>query len=381
MKIDLHHIKVSDLVNKYQYNEDEAIVAYGGKLDIRPAYQRNFIYPLDKQMAVIDTILKGYPLNIMYWVVKEDGTYEILDGQQRTMSICQFVVSRAFHILDENNNERYFQNLPPDKQQKILDYELMVYFCEGTDSEKIDWFNVVNIGGEELSPQELLNSIYTGPWLYDAKKHFSKRNCPADLLSKDYVKVDANRQELLELVLKWISKGDITAYMAEHQHDANASALWVYFQKVINWIHITFPKYWTEMKGLPWGEYYNEYGNNDYDPAIMDREVARLMADDEVEFNKGIFRYLLSQEPQDIKEKYLHLRAFDTNIARKQYEKQDGVCPMCVAAHREKTHYEFNEMEADHKKPWSLGGRTEEDNCQMLCKYHNRHKGADTLME
>ena len=379
MKISLHHIKVSELVDKYQYNEDEAITAYGGKLDIRPAYQRNFVYPLDKQVAVIETILKGYPLNIMYWVVKDDGTYEILDGQQRTMSICQYVGPRAFLIVDENGIERYFHNLTPDKQQKILDYELMVYFCEGTPSEKIDWFHVVNIGGEVLTNQELLNSIYTGPWLYDAKKHFSKRNCAAYLLSKDYIKVDPNRQELLELALKWINNGNVKGYMAEHQEDVNASALWVYFQKVINWIKITFPQYWREMKGLPWGEYYNEYGDNVYDPSFMQSEVARLMADEEVENNKGIFKYLLSKEPQDIKERYLHLRAFDTNMARKQYEKQGGICPMCVAAGREKTHYEFEEMEADHIKPWSLGGRTEEDNCQMLCVFHNRHKGADSI--
>ena len=376
MEIELQHIKIADLIEGYSYNEDEAIVAYGGKLDVRPAYQRNFVYSEEKQRAVIDTVLKGYPLNVMYWVVKEDGNYEILDGQQRTMSICQYIKSHGFHIIDKNGNERYFENLTPDKKQKILDYELMVYFCKGNDTEKLDWFNVVNIGGEVLTDQELLNSIYTGPWLYDAKKHFSKRNCAASNLSKDYIKADCNRQELLELVLKWINKGNIKGYMAEHQHDTNASELWVYFQKIINWIKITFPTYWKEMKGLPWGEYYNEYKDNVYDPSVMDSEVKRLMADDEINNYKGIFKYLLSQEPKDIKEKYLNLRVFDKLIAKKQYEKQGGICPDCVKAGREKTHYEFDEMEADHIKPWSLGGKTEPDNCQMLCVYHNRHKGA-----
>lgn len=357
MKIELHEIPVRDLVEGYRDSQEEGVTGYGGRLDIRPKYQREFVYRDKQRDAVIETLRRGFPLNVMYWVRNAEDSFEVLDGQQRTVSICQYVVG------DFSIGEEYFHTLTDDQQTQILDYKLMVYFCEGTDSEKLDWFRTINIAGERLTDQELRNAVYTGPWLTSAKRFFSKSGCAAKALADKYVKVDTIRQELLELALKWISGGNIRQYMADHQRDANANALWLYFQQVVAWVQATFPTYRREMKGLPWGELYNAFKDAPLDTAALEAEVARLMQDDEVQKKAGIYEYVLTRD-----ERKLNLRAFDRSTARTAYERQGGICPSCGK------HFAIEQMEADHVTPWSQGGKTLPDNCQMLCRDCNRRK-------
>jgi hypothetical protein len=359
MKITMHEISVRELTNGYVDSQEEGVKGYGGLLDIRPQYQREFVYKDQQRNAVIDTLRKGFPLNIMYWVKKEDGTYEVLDGQQRTISICQYVKS------DFSIGEKYFHTLQDDEQQQILDYKLMVYFCEGTNSEKLDWFTTINIAGVELSAQELRNAVYTGPWLTNAKRYFSKSGCPAISIGDKYVNCDVTRQGLLELALKWISHDNIRQYMADHQHDANANELWMYFNAVITWVQAIFPTYRREMKNVPWGELYNEFKDVPLNTTIIEEEVSRLMQDDDVTNIKGIYAYVLTR-----KEKYLNIRAFDRRMIRSAYERQQGICANC---HQ---HFEIEEMEADHITPWHEGGKTVSENCQMLCRECNRRKSG-----
>lgn len=359
MKIELHEISVRDLTDGYVDSQEEGVKGYHGLLDIRPKYQREFVYKDAQRNAVIDTLRKGFPLNIMYWVKKDDGTFEVLDGQQRTISICQYVKG------DFSINEKYFHTLQNDEQQQILDYTLMVYFCEGTDSEKLEWFKTINIAGVELSDQELRNAVYTGEWLTNAKRYFSKSGCPAISIGDKYVSCDVTRQGLLELALKWISHDNIEQYMADHQHDPNANALWMYFNSVITWVQTIFPTYRREMKGVAWGELYNEFNDKNLNTAAIEEEVAKLMQDDDVTNTKGIYTYVLTR-----KEKYLNIRAFDRRMIRTAYERQQGICANCH------NHFEIEEMEADHIKPWHADGRTDADNCQMLCRECNRRKSG-----
>lgn len=359
MNITLKEITVDDLVKDYQDLAENGVTGYGGKLDIRPPYQREFIYKDKQREAVIDTVSKNFPLNVMYWAVRPDGGLEVIDGQQRTISICQYVKGDfAFNML-------YFHNLPADRQEEILNYKLMVYFCEGTDSEKLEWFKTINIAGEELTEQELRNAVYHGSWVYDAKRYFSKTGCPAYGLAGDYLLGSAIRQDYLETALWWMSKGNIDIYMANHQHDPNASELWLYFQNVINWVKVTFPVYRKEMKGIEWGYLFNEFGKKAFDAKKLEKEIAALMQDDDVTNKKGIYAYVL-----DGKEKHLNIRAFTPTQKRKMYEEQKGVCPHC------KKHFELSEMEADHITPWHEGGKTELSNGQMLCKDCNRRKSG-----
>ena len=241
----------------------------------------------------------------------------------------------------------------------------MVYFCEGTDSEKLEWFKTINIAGEELTEQELRNAVYHGSWVYDAKRYFSKTGCPAYGLASDYLAGSAIRQDYLETAIDWLSKGNIDVYMANHQHDPNAGELWLYFQNVINWVRVVFPVYRKEMKGLTWGELFNEFKDTPLDSKTLEEEIAVLMQDDDVTNKKGIYRFVL-----DRKEKHLNIRAFTPSIKRKVYEQQQGKCPLC------KEHFELEEMEADHITPWHEGGKTELANCQMLCKECNRRKSG-----
>ena len=269
MNIKLHEITVRDVAEGYVDNAEEGVVGYGGRLNIRPKYQREFIYDVEKRNAVLDTIRKGFPLNVMYWVKNEDGTFEVLDGQQRTISFCQYVNS------DFSINNRFFHNLTETERNQILDYKLMIYFCEGNDREKLDWFRIINIAGMKLTDQELRNAVYTGPWLSHAKTIFSKSNCAAYNLAKDYVPGSPIRQELLETAIRWKSKGEIEKYMAEHQHDPNANALWTYFKSVIDWVKLTFPKYRKEMKGIDWGGLYDQFGGDTLDTADLERQIRR----------------------------------------------------------------------------------------------------------
>ncbi len=365
MKIELHEISIADIAKNYIDNAEEGVVGYGGKLNIRPKYQREFVYDEKKRNAVIDTIMKGFPLNVMYWVADMGGAFEVLDGQQRTISFCQYVNG------DFSVESRYFHNLTKAEQQQILDYKVLVYFCEGNDKEKLDWFRIINIAGERLTEQELRNATYTGPWLTHAKSVFSKTGCAAYLLAKDYVSGSPIRQEILETALDWMSKGHIEDYMAEHQHEPNANELWTYFRNVIEWVKLTFVKYRREMKGIAWGALYDEFRGQTFDTAALEQTIADLMADDDVTNKKGIYPYLLTG-----KEKFLNLRAFTESQKRQAYERQGGICPYCAKEHRAKTHYEFVEMEGDHITPWCEGGKTVPENLQMLCKEHNRAKSS-----
>lgn len=359
MEITLHQIKVRDLVKGYVDNQENGVRAYGGRLDVRPPYQREFVYKEKQRDAVIDTLTQGFPLNVMYWAVRDDGTYEIIDGQQRTVSICQYVNGDYAYMM------RYFHNLTDDEKKQILEYELQVYFCSGTDSEKLRWFKTINIAGEELTEQELRNAVYAGPWLADAKRYFSKSNCAAYNMGNKYVIGEVNRQKYLETAIKWISDGNIEPYMGKHQHDANAVALWNHFSSVINWVKANFYKYRREMKGVDWGRLYSKYKDNIYDPTALELEVVKLMADSDVENKKGIYEYVFDND-----ERHLDIRAFDGNTKREVYERQLGVCPIC------RQHFEIEQMEADHIIPWSKGGRTVAENCQMLCRKCNREKGG-----
>ena len=359
MKIELRPIRIADLTNGYTDDAEEGVTAYGGSLDVRPKYQREFVYKDAQRNAVIDTVRKGFPLNVMYWVERDEGGYEVLDGQQRTISICQYVKG------DFSINDKYFHTLTDDEQKQILDYELTVYFCKGTDSEKLAWFETINIAGEKLTAQELRNAVYTGSWLTDAKRHFSKSGCAAQKVGDKYIKCAVNRQELLELAIQWKSQGNICQYMADHQHHANANELWLYFNAVIAWVQTIFPTYRKEMQGLPWGELYNDHHQSPHDTKAIEAEVARLMEDDEVTKKQGIYPYVLTR-----REKYLNLRAFDKSTARTVYERQKGTCPTC---HK---HFDITQMEADHITPWHEGGKTNIENCQMLCRDCNRRKGG-----
>ena len=363
MKIELKEISIKEISNNYIDNAEEGVVGYNGQLNIRPKYQREFVYDEKKRNAVIDTIMKGFPLNVMYWVKNEDGTFEVLDGQQRTISFCQYVNG------DFSVENRFFHNLTETEKQHILDYKVLVYFCEGNDREKLDWFRIINIAGEKLTDQELRNATYTGTWLTHAKSIFSKSNCAAYLLAKDYVSGSPIRQEILETALDWISKGNVEDYMSTHQHAPNANELWIYFRNVIDWVKLTFVKYRKEMKGVHWGVLYDEFHEQTFDTAQLEQRIAVLMADDDVTNKKGIYHYILTG-----RERFLNIRAFTESQKRQAYERQGGSCPHCVAEHREKTHFEIFEMEGDHIVPWCEGGKTTNENCQMLCKEHNRLK-------
>jgi len=359
MKIELKQIPIKDVIKGYKNDDEEGVVGYDGKLNIRPKYQREFIYKDKQRNEVINTIKKYFPLNVMYWVKNEDGTFEVMDGQQRTISFCEYVDGKF--ALDY----KYFHNLTDDEKEKILNYKLMIYFCEGKDKEKLDWFEIINIAGEELTHQELKNAIYTGEWLTDAKRHFSKTNCPAYNLAKDYLKGVLNRQDYLETAISWINDGEIKEYMAKNQHKPNANELWLYFQGVISWVKSVFPKYYKEMKGIDFGVLYNKFKDKEFNSKEIGKEVEKLMQDDEVDKKSGIFSYILTRD-----EKYLNLRTFSENQKREAYQKQKGICPKC------KKHFEIEEMEADHIDPWHDGGKTTAENCQMLCKHDNRIKSG-----
>ena len=360
MKIELLDLTVQELVEDYYDDDEGGVTGYGGKLDIRPPYQREFVYKDKQRNAVIDSILKEFPLNVMYWADREDGTFEIIDGQQRTISIAQYVEG------DFSVESKYFHNLPSDKQELILDYKLMVYVCTGTDSEKLEWFKTINIAGEELTNQELRNAVYAGTWLSSAKQYFSRRDCVAYKIGNAYVNGSPIRQEYLETAIKWISKDSIEDYMGTHQHDENALPLWEYFQSVIDWVESTFTNTRSKfMKGVDWGLLYNEYKDADLDPDEIEEETARLILDDDVTRKGGIYPYILTDE-----EKHLNIRAFSDSMKQKAYEKQSGICVIC------KDEFTIQEMEADHITPWSDGGKTNDDNCQMLCKKCNREKSA-----
>jgi hypothetical protein len=359
MKIELREITIEELAEGYEDNAEAGVVGYGGKLDIRPPYQREFIYKDKQRDAVIDTVRKDFPLNVMYWAVRDDGGFEVIDGQQRTISICQYVEG------DFSINGLAFHNLQDDQQEQILNYKLMVYLCSGTDSEKLDWFKTINIAGEKLTDQELRNAVYAGPWTADAKRYFSKTGCPAYGIGSDYLNGSPIRQEYLETAIDWHSEGKIAEYMSQHQHDESASELWHYFQSIINWIKITFPAYRKEMKGVGWGPLYKVFKDKPFNTDKLEKEIAKLMQDDDVTKKSGIYPYILDRD-----ERHLNVRAFTDNMKREAYERQKGICVKC------KKKFELSDMEGDHITPWHEGGKTNAANCQMLCKDDNRRKSG-----
>lgn len=366
MEIRLEEHTVAEVFNGYEDNDQDGVVGFGGKLNIRPAFQREFVYKEKERNAVIDTIFKGFPLNVMYWVEDEQENYELLDGQQRTISICQYCNGDFSMLID--GKPRTFSNLTPYEREQFLNYKLMIYVCKGNDKEKLDWFQTINIAGATLTAQELRNAIYTGSWLSDAKRYFSKNGCAAYKIANKYMSGEMNRQAYLEKAIKWIAAKEgisIEEYMSAHQHDNNASALWLYFNSVISWVQTIFPKYRKEMKGLEWGILFNQYGSDSLDPAELERKITVLMADKEVTKKSGVYEYLLSG-----KEKYLSLRQFDDEDRRERYEQQKGICPICG------NYFDYEKMHADHIIPWHAGGKTVIKNLQMLCRDCNLKKSG-----
>ncbi len=365
-------VTVGEITQGYVNNEEQGVRGYNGLLDIRPPYQREFIYNDKEQQAVINTVLHGYPLNVMYWVRRNDDAecpFEVMDGQQRTLALCEYVAGK-FSFEFKN-----FFNQPADIQKRILDYELTVYVCEGEHSEKLEWFKTINIAGKPLNEQEILNAIYAGPFVSDAKRHFSKSNCGAYKLGKDLVNGTPIRQEFLKRALEWMADHEkregkaqsAVGYMAQHQHDPNANNLWTYFQNVLNWAITNFDmkKFKKIMKGLDWALYYDMYHDKTLDTVAMAKEISTLMRDSEIQKANGIIPYVLTGD-----ERHLDLRAFPEDIKLAVWEQQGHICPLCGKE------YDFEFMEGDHIKPWREGGRTVIENCQMLCRDCNRHKGA-----
>lgn len=365
-------VTVGEITQGYVNNEEQGVRGYNGLLDIRPPYQREFIYNDKEQQAVINTVLKGYPLNVMYWVKRGDDAecpYEVMDGQQRTLALCEYVAGK-FSFEFKN-----FFNQPGDIQKRILDYELTVYVCEGEHSEKLEWFKTINIAGKPLNEQEILNAIYAGPFVSDAKRHFSKSNCGAYKLGKDLVNGTPIRQDFLKKALEWMADHEKregkaqspVGYMAQHQHDPNANNLWTYFQNVLNWAITNFEmkKFKKIMKGLDWALYYDRFYDKTLDTVAMAKQISALMRDSEIEKKTGIIPYVLTGD-----ERHLDLRAFPEDIKMEVWEKQGHICPLCGKE------FDFEFMEGDHIKPWREGGRTVIENCQMLCRDCNRKKGA-----
>lgn len=365
MKIDLKEVPIAELAKGYADNEEQGVVAYSGRLDVRPKYQREFIYKSEQRNAVINTITRDFPLNVMYWAVQGDDQFEVIDGQQRTISICQFVEGEYAVKVGSVEQPRYFHNLQANEKQQILDYKLMVYLCQGNDLEKLEWFRTINIAGERLMPQELRNAVYSGTWVTDAKRYFSKTGCPAYVIASDYMSGSPIRQAYLETAVEWISNGDIEGYMAKQQNKPNANELWLYFKGVIEWVAVTFPHKRNFMQTVNWGILFNGFKDNEFDPVQLEIQVAKLMADDDVTKKKGIYFYVL-----DGKERHLSIRAFSDNQRREAYENQKGICPACSK------HFVIEEMHADHITPWSKGGKTVAKNCRMLCADDNRTKSA-----
>jgi hypothetical protein len=378
-------LAVADICNGFIYNqlEGKGLFGLGGKLTIQPEYQRNYIYADGggkKEQAVIHSLLKGYPLGLIYFNKVGEDRFEVLDGQQRITSIGRFVTNK-FAILD-GSNPKYFDSLPSDQQEKILKSKLLIYECEGTETEIKQWFETVNIAGVPLNQQELMNAIYSGPFVTKAKEEFSNSQNANIQKWSVYIKGSANRQDFLERALDWVSKGDIAAYMSAHRNDDNINELKTYFNTVINWVSTVFTDVLPEMRGLEWGRLYEEYHSNSYDPQMISDEVQKLAADDAVENRKGIFEYLLGGSTDT---KLLAVRVFDEKVKKATYEKQTQAaqatgksnCPLCAIGHDANKNriYKISEMDADHVSAWSNGGDSSAKNCQMLCVTHNRAKG------
>ena len=379
-------LTVAAICEGFVYNELEGKGLFGlsGKLTIQPEYQRNYIYASDggkKEVAVIESILKGYPLGLIYFNKVNDTSLEVLDGQQRITSFGRFVTNK-FAIKDENGMEQYFSGIATDKQAMIMQTKLLIYECEGTESEIKQWFRTINIAGVPLNNQELLNAVYSGPFVTLGKEEFSNSQNANIQKWSAYVSGSANRQDFLECALDWVSKSTIGDYMSRHRYDKNINELKTYFNSVIDWVSAVFTDVESEMRGLEWGRLYEEFHRKAYDPANVSAEVKQLYADPYIKNRKGIFEYILGGS---VDTKLLDVRVFDEATKKSVYttqtaeaeSKAESNCPHCTLGHdANKTKiWKLNEMDADHVAAWSKGGATDAKNCQMLCKTHNRAKG------
>lgn len=384
MKTTLQQYTVKDICNGFVYNEFEGkgLSGLGGKLTIQPEYQRNYIYADGKKdVAVIDSLLKGYPLGLIYFNQPAKDKLEVLDGQQRITSVGRFVTNK-FAIKDKNGMEQYFDSLAQDLQDKILNTTLLVYECQGTESEIKEWFKTINIAGIPLNHQELLNAVYCGPFVTKAKEEFSNSQNARVQKWSAYIRGDVKRQDYLECALDWVSHGNIDKYMSNHRYDTDINELKLYFNSVIDWASGVFTQVEPEMRGLEWGRLYETYHKNSYNPQKVEKEVNTLLADDYITNARGIFEYILSGNTMP---QLLNVRVFDENTKRKVYKKQTaeanakGIsnCPLCAQGHEaNKTKiWALKDMDADHVTAWSKGGGSDISNCQLLCKTHNRAKG------
>lgn len=379
-------IKVKDICEGFVYSELEGKGLFGlsGKLTIQPEYQRNYIYASNggkREIAVIESILKGYPIGLIYFNKVGDNNFEVLDGQQRITSFGRFVTNK-FAIKDENGMEQYFGGFASDKKAKILETKLLIYECEGTESEIKEWFKTINIVGVPLNDQELLNAVYSGPFVTLCKEEFSNSQNANIQKWSAYIKGSATRQDFLECALDWVSEGNIGDYMSRHRYDKNINQLKAYFNTVIDWVSSVFIDVEKEMCGLEWGRLYSEYSNNPYNPSEVSKKVRELYQDYYVRNKKGVFEYILGG---CVDKKLLDVRVFDESTKRSTYEQQTqqakeknvSNCPLCAVGtnvNKEKI-WELKEMDADHVTAWSKGGKTDKINCEMLCKTHNRAKG------
>ena len=380
----LTDLTVADICDGFVYNELEGkgLFGWGGKLVIQPEYQRNYIYADGKRdVAVVDSLLKEYPLGLIYFVKVGEDKYEVLDGQQRITSFGRFVTNK-FAVRDKNGMQQIFDGLDKALQKRILDSKLTIYVCEGDEPEIKEWFKTINIAGVPLNEQELLNAIYSGPFVTAAKEEFSNSGNSNLQKWKVYVRGSEIRQEILHEALRWVSKGDIDGYMGDHRRKTDIQELKTYFKTVIDWIDGVFESTEDEMCGLDWGRLYETYHKNAYNPKKVWERVKALYADDFVKNRRGIFEYVLGGETDT---KLLDVRVFDTKTSKTVYAKQTSAakkkgesnCPLCAVGHTANRSriYNFNEMDADHVTAWSKGGATSAKNCQMLCKTHNRAKG------
>ena len=378
------NITVKEICDGFMYNEAEGKGLFGlsGKLTIQPEYQRNYIYADGKKdVAVIESILKGYPLGLIYFNTLKNGHFEVLDGQQRITSIGRFLTFK-FPIKDENGMEQYFDSLPKDKQRKIEETKLLIYECEGKESEIKEWFKTINIAGVPLNSQELRNAIYSGSFVTLCKEEFSNSQNSNIQKWNAYIRGSANRQEILERALDWVGKGKIDNYMSSHRKETNINELKTYFNSVIDWVSTTFIDVEKEMCGLEWGRLYEEYHKKAFNPKKVSEQVKDLYGDPYVKNRKGDFEYILGGSEDT---KLLDVRVFDEATKKSVYAKQTKVaqqkevsnCPLCaIGNNANKTRiYKIKEMDADHVAAWSKGGKTDVNNCEMLCKTHNRAKG------
>jgi len=378
-------ITVADICDGFVYNELEGkgLFGLGGRLVIQPEYQRNYFYQEKggkREQAVIHSLLRGYPIGLLYFNKVGDDRYEVLDGQQRITSIGRFVTNKF--AIKVGGNPMIFDSLPADQKARLLDTKLLIYICEGAESEIKEWFQTINIAGVPLNEQELLNAIYSGPFVTLARAEFSNSQNANLHKWRAYIKGNVNRQDFLACALDWVSKGNISDYMSKHRYDDNIDELKTYFNSVIDWVATVFRDVYPEMQGVEWGRLYEQYHRTPYDPDEVAEQVRRLYSDPYVRNKRGIFEYVLGgcQDPR-----LLEVRVFDEAVKRAAYAEQTqralaaGVsnCPLCAVGHDAKRSqiYEYKEMEADHVTAWSKGGASTPENCQMLCKMHNRAKG------